>query len=61
MWPRLGEELRLPVWAGKRREGVHGGDALDGGVEFVKEVIGDARGEFGKAVAPTQHVFVGDD
>ena len=41
-------------------EGVHGGDAFYRGVEFFKEFIGDARGDFG-AVTPTEHVFVRDD
>ena len=41
-------------------ESVHGGDALDRGVEFVEKFVGDAGGDFG-AVAPAEHVFVGDD
>src|SRR5258707_10785578 len=41
-------------------ESVHGGDALDGGVQFVEKFVGDARGDFG-AETPAQHVFVSDD
>ncbi len=41
-------------------EGVHGGDAADGGVEVVEELFADAGGDLG-AVAPAEHVLVGDD
>src|SRR5260370_36842564 len=41
-------------------ESVHGGDALDGGVQFVEKFVGDARSDFG-AETPAQHVFVSDD
>src|SRR6266436_219579 len=38
-------------------EGVHGGDALDGGVELVEKLVGDAGGDF-RAETPAQHVFI---
>src|SRR5260370_26656331 len=41
-------------------ESVHGGDALDGGVQFVEKFVGDAGGDFGPET-PAQHVFVSDD
>src|ERR1700676_92427 len=41
-------------------ESVHGCDALDGSVEFFEELVGYSSDDFG-AVAPAQHVFVGDD
>ncbi len=41
-------------------EGVHGADAADGGVKGVEELVADAGGDL-SAVAPTEHVFVGDD
>src|ERR1700722_15671562 len=41
-------------------EGVHGGDALYGGVELVEKLFADAGGDFG-AVAEAAHVFVGND
>src|SRR5580704_10151014 len=41
-------------------EGVHGGDALNRGVEFGEQLFADAGGDFG-AVAEAAHVFVGND
>src|SRR5580704_16160378 len=41
-------------------EGVHGGDALDWGVELGEELFADAGCDFG-AVAEAAHVFVGDN
>src|SRR6266478_2381578 len=38
-------------------EGVHGGAALDGGVELVEKLVGDAGGDF-RAETPAQHVFI---
>src|SRR6266403_3625011 len=41
-------------------EGVHGGHALDRGVEFFEKFIGNAGGDFG-AETPAQHIFIGHD
>src|SRR5438445_11597745 len=41
-------------------ESVHGGYALDRGVEFVEKLVGDARSDF-RAETPAQHVFIGHD
>ena len=41
-------------------EGVGGGNALYGGVEFFEQFFSDAGGDL-STVAPTQHVFVSDD
>ena len=41
-------------------EGVHRRNAPHGSVQFIKKLVGDARGNFG-AVTPREHVFVGDN
>ena len=41
-------------------ESVHGGDTAHWSVEILKQLIGDAGGDFG-AVAPGERVFVGHD
>src|SRR6266851_6354604 len=38
----------------------HGSVGLDGGVELLEKLVGNARGDF-RAETPAQHVFVGDD
>src|SRR6267378_1185263 len=41
-------------------EGVHGGHALDRGVELFEKFVGYARCDFG-AETPAQHIFIGHD
>jgi len=55
----LGEDGVFEFWV-IAAEGGGGCNALYGGVEFFEEFFGDAGGDFG-AVAPTHHVFIGDN
>src|SRR2546427_8848978 len=41
-------------------EGIHGPPALDGRIQLVDQLVGNARGDF-PAVAPAPHIFVRDD